>query len=282
KLDIMKILNPHQLQQAEEVLRSYLPKSSKVYGFLFGMNRNKPRLMEVIVDSWPDFKIIILRPDPKNKHPLDNKVTFFSTDDQILKSMLLDDRGLFWNKNITIGGVNVCYELMLREISASKGLALKSFSSDHLMTLTDPSHLPHLEVSRDIESRISCLDESHIGLVNATWKFGGNEWGFRKIKHSIQNFHSCCIVDEKGQPVSWVVLYDYCAMGMLYTLPGHRQKGYAKLVISTLSRKLHSQGYPVYCFIEKENEDSYRLFSSLGFTEDPAYRAAWFKFSPST
>lgn len=68
-------------------------------------------------------------------------------------------------------------------------------------------------------------------------------------------------------------------MGMLYTVPEHRGKGYAKALVTVMSKRLHSQGYPVYCFIEEENQLSYRLFTSLGFTEEPDYKAAWFVFN---
>ena len=70
-----------------------------------------------------------------------------------------------------------------------------------------------------------------------------------------------------------------CAMGMLYTLPEHRRKGYAKILISAMAKKLHAQGLPVYCFIEEENVVSYKLFKNMGFTEDPSYRATWFSFN---
>lgn len=130
-----------------------------------------------------------------------------------------------------------------------------------------------------IVTRICSLNESHIDIVNKTWKFGGNEKGYNNIKNLISHFPSCCIVDETGQPVSWVLVYDYCALGLLYTLPEHRGKGYAKTLITVMSKKLHAQGYPVYCFIEEENDISFRLFKSLGFTEDPSYRAAWFEFN---
>lgn len=131
----------------------------------------------------------------------------------------------------------------------------------------------------DVESRISSLDLSHVDLVNRTWKFGGNKKGCSIIKNLISNFPSCCITDDQGQPVSWVLMYDYCAMGMLYTLPEHRGKGYAKVLVSAMAKRLTAEGYPVYCFIEEENVVSYRLFKNLGFIEDPSYRAAWFELN---
>ncbi|CAL8359332.1 unnamed protein product [Boreogadus saida] len=52
-------------------------------------------------------------------------------------------------------------------------------------------------------------------------------------------------------------------------------KGYAKALVSCMARKLHAQGFPVYCFVEEENAVSYKLFKNLGFVEDPSYSAAW-------
>ncbi|XP_042562534.1 glycine N-acyltransferase-like protein 3 isoform X2 [Clupea harengus] len=276
----MKILDQDELRTAEQVLRCYLPKSSKVYGFLFGMNRNKPCTLEVAVDSWPDFKSIIFRPDQKNEHVSDymKKVTLFCTDVQVLKRMILEENAIDWTTYFLIGGFNISLAPMLKEVAASRGVNVRGFTLVHLMSLSDPCDLPELP-DNSIVTRICSLNESHIDIVNKTWKFGGNEKGYNNIKNLISHFPSCCIADETGQPVSWVLVYDYCALGLLYTLPEHRGKGYAKTLITVMSKKLHAQGYPVYCFIEEENDISFRLFKSLGFTEDPSYRAAWFEFN---
>ncbi|XP_038594039.1 glycine N-acyltransferase-like [Micropterus salmoides] len=126
---------------------------------------------------------------------------------------------------------------------------------------------------------VSSLDESHVGLVNQTWKFGKSGEAARMIRNMLANFPSCCVLDAEGKPVSWILTYASCAMGMLYTLPAHRGKGFARVLVSAMTKKLHTQGYPVYCFIEEENMLSYRLFKNLGFIEDPSYRETWFGFN---
>ncbi len=98
------------------------------------------------------------------------------------------------------------------------------------------------------------------------------------IRNMLAHLPSCCVLDAEGKPVSWILTYASCAMGMLYTLPEHRGKGYAKVLVSTMAKRLHAEGYPVYCFIEEENVVSYGLFKNLGFTEDPSYRETWFTF----
>lgn len=209
-------------------------------------------------------------------------------------------------------GLDTADTSMLKELSSQRGVNIRIFTVVHLMYLPD-SHqlLPQEKVPRygpkveggicsplllrssthrwhcvvlfnahsQVASRVSSLDLSHADLVNKTWKFGSNEKSYNTIKNFIASFPSCCILDEQGRPVSWLLLYDYCAMGLLYTLPEHRGRGLAKLLISTMARRLRAEGFPVYCYIEEENTLSYKLFTQMGFTEDPAYRAAWFEFN---
>ncbi|XP_062422666.1 glycine N-acyltransferase-like protein 3 [Pungitius pungitius] len=277
----MKILNKEELQIAEGVLLKHFPGSLKVYGFIYGINRKKPSTLEIVVDAWPDFKVIICRPDPKNKHALDfmKRVTYYSMDEQILRKMLTEENAVDWSTSFLIGGFDASHATMLKEVSSDRRVNNEVYTMVHLLYLPDSSHLPTPAADSDLESRISSLSLSHIDLVNQTWKFGGNKQGYMNIKNLISHFPSCCITDGQGQPVSWILVYDYCALCLLYTLPGHRGRGYAKVLISTMARRLHTDGYPVYCFIEEENMVSYKLFKNLGFVEDPSYRAAWFEFN---
>uniref|UniRef100_A0A3Q2X3G4 Glycine N-acyltransferase-like protein n=1 Tax=Haplochromis burtoni TaxID=8153 RepID=A0A3Q2X3G4_HAPBU len=275
----MKVLNRDELQVAEGVLLKHLPKSYKVYGFLYGINRNKPTTLEVVVDTWPDFKVIICRPNPENKRApnFKKKMTYYSTDEQSLRKMLTDENAVDWITYFMIGGLDVSHAPMLKQVSSDRRVNHKVYTLVHLLYLPDTNHLHMPVVDSELESRISSLNLSHVDLVNKTWKFGGDEKGYRTIENLISNFPSCCITDSQGQPVSWILVYDYCALGMLYTLP--EGKGYAKIVISTLAKKLHAEGYPVFCYIEEDNVLSYKLFKNLGFIEDPSYRAAWLEFN---
>nr|XP_055026895.1 uncharacterized protein LOC129416586 [Misgurnus anguillicaudatus] len=275
----MKILNSEELKLAEITLHEHLPKSLKVYGFVFAINRGKPHTLEVVVDSWPAFTTIIVRPDPNNCRAKDfmKKVTLYTTNEEDLKRMLTVENAIDWNTYFLIGGCDVRHSPMLKEIAASRSVQMKGFSLVHLMILPEPKHLPELSNS-DLETKVSVLNASHADVVNKAWKFGGDEKGYKNILNLITHFPTCCITDDNNQPVSWILLYDYCALGILYTQPEHRGKGYAKALVTTMAKRLHSQGYPVYCFIEDCNQLSYKLFTSLGFTEDPSYMAAWYEF----
>lgn len=111
------------------------------------------------------------------------------------------------------------------------------------------------------------------------WKFAKNEDAIKMIRNIVKSFPSCCVLDAEAKPVSWILTYEYGALGMLYTLPEHRGKGYAKVLVSTMAKRFHAQGYPVYCFIEEGNVVSSGLFKSLGFTEEPSCRSTFSGFN---
>ncbi|KAF7219856.1 glycine N-acyltransferase-like protein 3 [Nothobranchius furzeri] len=277
----MKVLNKDELHVAEHVLLKHLPKSFKVYGFLFGINRGKPTTQEIVVDTWPDFRVILSRPDPKNKHSQEfmKKVTVFCTDEVVLRRVLREENPIDWSTYFLVGGLDITHEPLFKEVSTENKVNHRHYTLVHLLYLPDISFLLSPDVDSELESRISSLDLSHVDLVNKTWKFGGNAQGYRNIQNLISNFPTFCIRDIQGDPVAWILVYDYCALGMLYTLPEHRGKGYAKVLISTMAKKLHAEGFPVYCFIEDNNTMSYKLFTNMGFLEDSSYRAAWIEFN---
>uniref|UniRef100_A0AAV2KER0 Glycine N-acyltransferase-like protein n=1 Tax=Knipowitschia caucasica TaxID=637954 RepID=A0AAV2KER0_KNICA len=223
----MKTLGAVELQEAEEVLRKQLPKSFKVYGFLHSINRGKPTTLEVVVDSWPDFKVIICRPDLTNKRVMDYtlKVTIFSTDEQIFRTMLMQGQAVDWSLNFLFAGLDVSNLQMIRDVSASKGVNLKTFTNIavHLLFLSDISDLNSPSIA-GVKDRIS----RHV-----TYRFGEQH-------------------DDQGQPVSWILVYDYLSIGILHTLPEHRRKGYAKVLCG--ERKPMAAG----------TEHQAPLFSALG------------------
>lgn len=90
-----------------------------------------------------------------------------------------------------------------------------------------------------------CRQEAHAGLVHPTWKFTKNEEAVRMIKDMLASFPSCCVPEEEAKPVSWILL-------SLITLPEHRGKGYAKVLVSAMAKRLHAEGHPVYCYMGGE------------------------------
>uniref|UniRef100_A0A673NC54 Glycine N-acyltransferase-like protein n=1 Tax=Sinocyclocheilus rhinocerous TaxID=307959 RepID=A0A673NC54_9TELE len=124
--------------------------------------------------------------------------------------------------------------------------------------------------------RLAPLSAAHAHLVNSTWKYGGDRNSYNSVQNYITHNPSLCVIQEGGTDL-W---YQHAALGLLYTLPQHRRKGYTKLLMSVMDKNFLDRAHPVSGFVEKENYSSYKLFTSLGFQNSPDYRAVnFFKFS---
>ncbi|XP_061766543.1 glycine N-acyltransferase-like protein 3 [Nerophis ophidion] len=274
----MKILQKEEVLIAERVLLKYLPRSFQVYGFLYAFNRNKPSNVQFVVDQWPDFQVIMSCPDREQELTFVPETKIYCTDEKVLKKMLTEEDIIDWSAYI-LGVCNVSFTSMLNEVSTNRKVSYRPLSVTHSMYLPDSSFLLKPTFGSEVESKISSLNLSHVDLLNRTWKYGGDERGYNYITFLISNFPSYCITDDQGQPVSWILVYDYLAMGLLYTLPKYRQKGYATVLAHAMARKLLADDYPVYCQIDEKNIQSKKIFKNLGFTEDPSYRDVWFEYN---
>ncbi|XP_060781455.1 glycine N-acyltransferase-like protein Keg1 [Neoarius graeffei] len=272
--EAMKLLNKEELKEAEEALRHYFPQSQQVYGYVCIINRIEADPIDVLVDHWPDFNVLLIRPKRQQKADTYKIVSVFTKDETTLRNIMIGTDVLDWKQFFRLS-IDVRHEEMMKAVAVMRGVPVSKMYVCRVLKLQDPSNLT---VER-LPLQVSSLDESHIPLVNSTWKLGIGEFSEGFIRDMIMNFPSCCVLDLEGQPVSWILTYSSGAVGMLYTLPEHRRKGYAKTLVTILAKKLHSTGCPVYCLIEEENQPSYGLFTSLGFTEDPSYKITGFKFN---
>ncbi|XP_048865502.1 glycine N-acyltransferase-like protein 3 isoform X4 [Brienomyrus brachyistius] len=272
----MKVLTKAQMTEAAKVLETFLPQSQQVYGHLLQMSRIRSFPLDIAVDTWPNFAAIICKPRVETEGDLFKDSSVFTKDGASLRKILAEPAIVNWGKFFCLAA-DLSLEAVLKEEAERRGVSWKRVTTCYMLKLQCVSHLPTVDSALGL--RISSLDESHVDLVNRSWKFGAGKHSVSMIQGMIRHFPSCCLQDGEGRAVAWILTYPSGCMGMLYTVPEHRGKGYAKIVINAMSQRLHSEGYPAYCFIEEENKLSFRLFKGLGFTEDPTYRVAWFTFN---
>ncbi|TRY96130.1 hypothetical protein DNTS_015949 [Danionella cerebrum] len=272
----MRELTTEELKTLEVELKNYFPQSLQVFGCIFQLNRTRERAdpVTVLVDLWPGFRVLVIKPELRKKGDVFKDLTVFSKDEVYLRDLLAQTDVIEWNNYICMAA-ELHHEKMLEVVALNRGIAMKKEAVCHMLVLRETTKL----LSCDLTSlKVSSLNESHLDLVNGSWKFGCAESRIM-IKNMLTNFPSCCILDLYDKPVAWILTYSSCALGMLYTVPEYRGKGIAKALVSIMSKRLLSLGYPVYCYTEEENKISHRLFTSLGFTEEPNFRAAWFGFN---
>ncbi|XP_068183602.1 glycine N-acyltransferase [Antennarius striatus] len=270
-------LTGEQLKQAETALKRYLPQSLLLYGSLVQINKThlvQPISVKVLVDKWPEFSVIISVLQVKQGDSF-SEMYVYVKDAAILEETIRKHSLVDWTNDLIIG-TDLHHIDIFRVMGSENNLISRRMSLCRMMILEDISHLPSIDSSG---ISLSSLDESHVALVNQKWKFSEDNKTAEIIRNMITRFPSLCILDAEGKPVSWILVYMTCAIGMLYTVPEYRGKGYAKVLITAIAKWLHAEGYPVYCFIEEENENSYKLFKKMGFVDDPSFRMTWFRFN---
>lgn len=71
--------------------------------------------------------------------------------------------------------------------------------------------------------------------------------------------HPSAAIYLNGEPVCWCLLHLDKTLGMLYTEPQHRRKGYALEVMTALTNKVIAQGDVPYAYIVVDNVPSQNL-----------------------
>uniref|UniRef100_A0A8D3D2Z4 Glycine N-acyltransferase-like protein n=1 Tax=Scophthalmus maximus TaxID=52904 RepID=A0A8D3D2Z4_SCOMX len=206
-----------------------------VYGHLVLINRVRSDPVKVVVDKWPDFTVLVCKPQHEQKGDLFKDTLVFAKDDAILEKTIWKSSVLDWTRYFCLGNSNKAFLSSLCPFLSKK--MCNKLAVCHMVMLEDVSKLPSIDSSG---ISLGSLDESHICLVSQTWKFGEDKVAARMICNMIANLPS-----------------------LLFTLPEHRGKGYAKVLVSNMAKRLHTQVYPVYCFIKEENVVSYSLFKYL-------------------
>uniref|UniRef100_A0A452IR06 Glycine N-acyltransferase-like protein n=1 Tax=Gopherus agassizii TaxID=38772 RepID=A0A452IR06_9SAUR len=266
-----------KLRLLEGTLRRSLPDTLLVYGTVMTINQGNPAAQEVLVDSWPEFKVVLTR--PRREVALDDSDLYTNTYTVYYRDIASQPwQGLGSERpclphpcttshlaqdgeepSLSTACADLGFSSRTQEGADTPGVPLSSLTFGALLCCFLPP--PRL----DPAMRLSSLDVSHADLLNETWSFGGNEKSRKYLATLIRHFPSICLLDAAGHPVSWIASYPFGAMGPAYTLHEHRQRGYMAMLGNLLAKRLHALGYPSYGYVDVENYPMQRLQESQGF-----------------
>ncbi|XP_053673043.1 uncharacterized protein LOC128723340 [Anopheles nili] len=91
------------------------------------------------------------------------------------------------------------------------------------------------------------------------------ESGYGLLKRLISFNDSVGLFNEKGQIISWCLSDQTGAHSDLQTMPAFRRKGYGRIVVIELAKRLALAGSDSKAYVLHGNENSIRLFESVGF-----------------
>jgi hypothetical protein len=144
-----------------------------------------------------------------------------------------------------------------------------------------PAGIIHEEPPVPAGCTIRSLTPADAEKVNDLWAFK-SEFSLPFVTRLIASHPSIGICKEEGELVSWIVIYDYSAIGMMFTVESHRRKGLGECCArALLARWPHGKlGLP-FCYIVQGNTASEKLYAKLGFLNQGAVMWAGFEPVPS-
>ncbi|XP_047374517.1 glycine N-acyltransferase-like isoform X2 [Sciurus carolinensis] len=281
------------LQTLEKSLRKSLPESIKVYGTVFHMNHGNPFKLKALVDKWPDFNTVVVRPQEQDMtDDLDhytNAYQVYSKDPQNCQEFLGSPGVINWKQHLQIQSCQPSLNEAIQNLAVTKSfkiqrseniLFIRSETLKNLNpSLQDTKTLPPGDgmpkaINQD-KFKFSSLDPSHAALVDKFWLFGGNERSQKFIRRCIQNFQSICLLEPEGTPVSWALM-DYTGeTRMGGTLPEYRAQGLVSNVIYMQVQAMVRLGFPVYSHTSRSNITMQKVSQTLHHVPMPCDWNQW-------
>ncbi|XP_048709497.2 uncharacterized protein LOC125638160 isoform X3 [Caretta caretta] len=119
--------------------------SLHVYGTVMHVNRGNPASQEVVVDSWPEFKIVLTRPNREvTWDPSDfgtNLYTAFYRDEGACRALLGNSHAVDWSQAFQIQGLQDGVYETIRDIARARGHEMKMYPYLPLLH-PDPPSMP--------------------------------------------------------------------------------------------------------------------------------------------
>ncbi|KAK7800512.1 hypothetical protein U0070_005407 [Myodes glareolus] len=281
------------LQVLENSLRKHLPETLKVYGTVFHMNQGNPFKLKALVDKWPDFNTVVIRPQEEDmQDDLDhytNTYLIYSKDPENCQKFLSSSEVINWKQHLqiqssqssldkvieTLGAINLgkvkhtqCFLYMILE--TAKKLAPSLLDGKNLVRSWDK----YKPINQEL-FKFTSLNVTHAVLVNSIWHFGGNEKSQKFIERCIQTFPSSCIMGPEGIPVSWGLMDHTGELRMGGTLPQYRNQGLIHHVASHQIQTINDLGFPMYAHVDKANFTVQRVVARLAHVPMPCTWNQW-------
>ncbi|XP_038036581.2 glycine N-acyltransferase-like protein 3 [Anas platyrhynchos] len=242
---------------------------AEVLGAVMTVARGNPAAHQVLVDSWPDFTVVLTRLHPEElADPGDfyaNQLTAFYREEGAWRAVLGNPEAVDWSRAFQMQGMQDGVHEAVNEVAAAKGLRVKVYRYRAMLSPEPPR--PRAQIPAGL--RLAPLSPSHVPLLNATWSFGGTGRSRRFLEGLVRALPSACIVDPRGRPLSWSLVDPLGCLSHGYTVPAWRGRGLSGLVLAALGRELHARGFPLYCGVLPCNAPSLRALHAAGFLPQP-------------
>ncbi|XP_008692390.1 glycine N-phenylacetyltransferase-like [Ursus americanus] len=284
---------PQVLQMLEKSLRKSLPESLKVYGTIFHMNQGNPFKLKALVDKWPDFTTVVIRPQEEEMTDdfdhYTNTYQIYSKNPPNCQEFLGSSGVINWKQHLQIQSSQSSLNEVIQNLAAAELVKVKQeqgilymlpkTASKLLPSLPEANNLPLKSGRRKVINeemfKLSSMDVTHAALVNKFWHFGGNERSQRFIERCIRTFPTFCLLGPEGTLVSWSLMDQTGEIRMGGTLPEYRAKGLISYLMDVHSHALVKLDYPTYYHTLETNKIIQKMSHSLNHITMPCNWNQW-------
>ncbi|XP_077862834.1 glycine N-acyltransferase-like protein 1 [Saccoglossus kowalevskii] len=230
------------------------------------------------VDEWPSFSVLLcLFPDSADVHS--NAITFQATDDLKLKYVLQNTRVIDWNDNLCFKGIESKFKSMLLEcIPAHSELKETGRSDVYIYNKEDCSFKSDLTDG----FYLAKLKPEDMGTIEKYWRFESR--GLSLIRNQlVLDTHPTAGIfkSNTNELVAWGLELYFGSIGTVHTVELYRRRGFAKIIISYLTRKIRESKGIAWCHVQDvaTKEISVNMVRSVGYKKTDMQHI-WVAYTP--
>ncbi|KAK7109569.1 glycine N-acyltransferase-like [Littorina saxatilis] len=281
---IFQQLSKEEIVKLKDELQNDLPGSAKMFYILSNYLCGLLEGFEVIVDHWPEWTCVILRPQSPDAVPSYFRHYYICHTKSVKAFRFFIQRPCVvdWNKPVCFTGVPYDAIPTLQEQCRKHGGQLSSVENRYMYAWTNPEPPEQLPLPEGLS--LTTLQPKDTAALCERWKHYRPDPALDLyMKEVTRLFDSSAIVNEKGELMAYIGMQFNGAMAMLHVEPQHRGQGLGQIVLEDLTRKLLSKGKTAYGLIPTK-DTSFLATSSqkLGFTWVPMGSMAWVRYKPKS
>ncbi|ESO86485.1 hypothetical protein LOTGIDRAFT_235312 [Lottia gigantea] len=278
---IYQVITKTEVDQLTDELKIEFPGSAKIFyvlrNYLLGLMEG----FEVIVDNWPEWTCIILKPGSDQEVPgyFEHFYICYAKSVASLKFFIQRPGVIDWKKPATFTGVPYDILPVIHEVCRKHGGHLPYIEPRFMYCwTTKPPEMPKIPEG----IKLTTLFPEHAEQLQCDWKNvrGGSDLDiyFRRV---IKNFDSSALINEQGELLAYICMQFNGSMAMLHVNKNHRGYGYGEILLKAMTHKLTSNKEVAYGFIPTKDDLGIKKAQVLGYTWIPQGNMVWVKYLPT-
>lgn len=281
---IFKVLTLDEVVQLKDELQHDLPGSAKMFYILCSFLSGLLKGFEVIVDQWPEWTCILLRPESDEAVPSYFRHYYICHTRSVKAFRFFIQRPCVvnWTKPTVFTGVPYDTVPTLQEQSRKHGGQMSSLENRFMYAWTKKELPEQPPLPEGLT--LTTLEPKHAAALCERWKNYRPDPALDLYMQVItQRFDSSAIVNEDGDLVAYIGMQFNGAMAMLHVDPQYRGRNLGQIVLADLTRKLLAKGKTAYGLIPTKDTSFIATSSQkLGFTWVPQGSMSWVRFVPKS